>query len=85
MATPYRDPVWIKRSVRLREIAAELAGMAVDFNLERESCSCGESQRWRDMTQRQLSERMAGLVERTTQLADTIERRVHEFVPRTVT
>ena len=85
MTTPYRDPDWIERSVRLREIAAELAGMATHFNLERESCSCGESHRWCDMTQRQLSERMAGLVERTTQLADTIERRAHEFVPRKTT
>jgi hypothetical protein len=82
MTTQFHDPAWIARSVRLREIAAELADMATHFNLERESCKCGESHRWKDMNQWQLHDRITGLVERMTKLGETIERRAHEFIPK---
>jgi hypothetical protein len=81
-ATP-SQPDWRDRAIRLREMAAEIAAIASHFNLERESCTCGESHRWKDMNQWQLNERCLGVIERMNNLADTIERRAHEFTPKT--
>jgi len=79
--TPDR-PEWRSRAARMREMASELAEMATHFNLERESCTCGESHRWKDMTQWQLNERFLGLVERINNMASDIERRAHEFIAK---
>jgi hypothetical protein len=77
-ATPDR-PEWRARGARMRQMSAELAEFATHFNLERESCTCGESHRWKDMVQWQLNERFLGVIEKLNNLADTIERRAHEF------
>jgi len=73
---------WRERAARMRAMAAEFGEIATHFNLERESCTCGESHRWKDMTQWQIHERVLGMVERINNVAAEVERRAHEFKPR---
>ena len=79
--TPHK-PEWMGVAARLRAMAAEIAQLASACNLERESCKCGESHRWRDMAQWTLHEKMNGAGERLSNLAAEIERRSHEFLPK---
>ena len=73
---------WRRRAVQLRAVAAEVAEVASHLNLERESCTCGESHRWKDMTQWQLHEQVLGVVEKLNGIAEKLERRAHEFKPK---
>lgn len=74
---------WFEIATEMRAMAARLGMIAQHFNLERKSCTCGESHRWKDMTQWQMHERMVGLVARLTNIAVEIERNAPTFTPKT--
>ena len=74
---------WYERASTLRAMAAHLSEIAQHFNLERKSCTCGESHRWKDMTQWQMHERMVGLVARLTNIAVEIDHHAPTFIPKT--
>jgi len=64
----------------LRLMAEEMDRITGRFNLEKTTCTCGESERYLDMKQRVLSERARGIAERLRNLADDVERRAPEFI-----
>lgn len=74
---------WRERGARLRAMAAEIAEISLHFNLERETCTCGESSRWKHMSQWQLNERAQGIVEKINNLAEILQRRAGELATNT--
>lgn len=73
---------WPLNAAEMREMAEALRSIAEDFNLDKERCTCGEAERFADMTQRVLHAQVMGVAEKLMLISEKIDRGYEKFVPR---